>query len=70
MQSTDIGILVTIKRRVDGRKGKIATYVDPFIADILPPARCGSDKLFPMAPDLAAAVKMMADLTWSLIKPL
>jgi anti-sigma B factor antagonist len=58
MQSTDIGVLVTIKRRVDVRKGKIVlTHVDPFIADILRTMRI--DKLFPMAADLSAAVKML-----------
>lgn len=59
MQSSDIGVLVTIKRRVDARKGKIVlTNVDPFILDILRTMRI--DKLFPVAPDLNAAVKALS----------
>jgi anti-sigma B factor antagonist len=59
MQSADIGVLVTIKRRVDHRQGKIVlTNVDPFILDILRTMRI--DKLFPVAPDMSAALKLIA----------
>jgi anti-sigma B factor antagonist len=59
MQSADIGVLVTIKRRVDTHKGKIVLIkVDPFIMDILRTMRI--DKLFPVAPDLNAAIKLMS----------
>jgi anti-sigma B factor antagonist len=59
MQSSEIGVLITLKRRIDARKGKVVLVnVDPFIYDILRTMRI--DKLFTIAPDLASAVKAMS----------
>ena len=55
MASTDIGVLVTIKRRIDQRQGKLALiHVDPFIYDILRTMRI--DKLTPIHEDMPEAV--------------
>ena len=60
LQSSDIGVLVTIKRRVDARKGKVVlANVDPFIRDIFQTMRI--DKLFSVADDTSAAIKMLGD---------
>ena len=54
MQSSDIGVLITLKRRIDLRKGKVVlTNLDPFIYDILRTMRI--DKLFTIASDINAA---------------
>jgi anti-sigma B factor antagonist len=59
MQSSDIGVLITLKRRIDARKGKVVLVnVDPFIYDILRTMRI--DKLFTIAPDLTAALKALS----------
>ena len=58
MQSSDIGVLITLKRRIDARKGKVVlTNLDPFIYDILRTMRI--DKIFTIAPDMPAAVKAL-----------
>lgn len=55
MQSSDIGVLITLKRRVDARKGKVVlTNLDPFIFDILRTMRI--DKIFTITPDMASAL--------------
>jgi anti-sigma B factor antagonist len=55
MASSDIGVLITIKRRVDTRQGKVALVnVDPFIHDVLKMMRI--DKLFTISPSMPAAV--------------
>ena len=54
MASSDIGMLITLKRRIDARKGKVAIVnVDPFIFDVLRMMRI--DKLFTISPDMPAA---------------
>jgi anti-sigma B factor antagonist len=59
MASSDIGLLITIKRRVDLRKGKIALVnIDPFILDIFRTMRI--DKLFTIAPDVTSAVATLS----------
>ncbi|MDR3633646.1 MAG: STAS domain-containing protein [Isosphaeraceae bacterium] len=36
MASSDIGFLITLRRRIDGRKGKLVLFeVDPYIVDAL-----------------------------------
>src|SRR5262249_22136044 len=53
------GVLITLKRRIDARKGKVVLVnVDPFIYDILRTMRI--DKLFAIAPDLNAALKLLS----------
>lgn len=55
MASSDIGLLITLKRRIDARKGKVAIVnVDPFILDVLRMMRI--DKLFTISPDMKSAV--------------
>ena len=55
MASSDIGLLLTLKRRIDTRKGKVAIVnVDPFILDVLRMMRI--DKLFTISPDMTSAV--------------
>jgi len=57
--SSDIGLLVTIKRRVDARKGKVLLVnVDPFIVDVLRTMRI--DRLFPMAADVPSALATLS----------
>ena len=54
MASSDIGVLITMKRRIDARKGKVAIFnVDPFIYDVLKNMRI--DKLFTIVEDFHAA---------------
>ncbi|MGE3818829.1 MAG: STAS domain-containing protein [Isosphaeraceae bacterium] len=61
MASTDVGVLVTIKRRIDQRKGKLAlVHVDPFIYDILRTMRI--DKLIPIHEDLPSALAAVAQV--------
>ena len=60
MQSSDIGVLITLKRRIDVRKGKVVlTNLDPFIYDILRQMRI--DKLFTIVPDMSAAFKALGE---------
>src|SRR6266446_555210 len=48
MASSDIGFLVTVKRRIDVRKGKLVVFhVDPFIMEVLRTMRL--DKLLNFA---------------------
>ncbi|MFO0952889.1 MAG: STAS domain-containing protein [Isosphaeraceae bacterium] len=55
LASSDIGLLITVKRRIDARKGKVViTNVDPFIMDIFKTMRI--DKLFTFTTDLPSAV--------------
>ena len=55
MASSDIGLLLTLKRRIDTRKGKVAIVnVDPFILDVLRMMRI--DKLFTISTNMPAAV--------------
>src|SRR4051794_6145370 len=55
LASSDIGFLITIKRRVDSRKGKVAlANVDPFILDVFKTMRV--DKLFAIADSVPKAV--------------
>ena len=55
MASADIGLLITLKRRIDSRKGKVAiVHVDPFIYDVLRTMRI--DKLFTITQSMAEAV--------------
>jgi anti-sigma B factor antagonist len=55
LASSDIGLLITLKRRIDTRKGKVALVnVDPFIVDVLKTMRI--DKLFSIHGDMPGAV--------------
>ncbi len=55
MASSDIGLLITLKRRIDTRKGKVAIVnVDPFILDVLRMMRI--DKLFTIKSNMPEAV--------------
>jgi anti-anti-sigma factor len=55
MASADIGLLATLKRRIDRRNGKVAiVHVDPFILDVLRTMRI--DKLFTITQTMAEAV--------------
>ena len=59
MASSDIGVLITLKRRIDTRKGKLVlTRVDPYIVDTLRTMRI--DKLFTVVPDMPAAVAALS----------
>jgi anti-sigma B factor antagonist len=55
LASSDIGLLITLKRRIDTRKGKVALVnVDSFIVDVLKTMRI--DKLFSIHADMPSAV--------------
>ena len=55
LASSDIGLLITLKRRIDTRKGKVALVnVDPFIIDVLKTMRI--DTLFSIHVDMPSAV--------------
>jgi anti-sigma B factor antagonist len=59
LASSDIGLLVTLKRRIDARKGKVVLVnVDPFIVDVLKTMRI--DKLFPIDTSVPAAVASLS----------
>jgi anti-sigma B factor antagonist len=59
MSSAEIGFLITLRRRIDARKGKVVLFeVDPFIHDILRTMRL--DKLFLIANDLSDALGKLA----------
>lgn len=55
LASSDIGLLITLKRRIDVRKGKVALVnVDSFIVDVLKTMRL--DTLFSIHTDMSSAV--------------
>ncbi|MCA1686326.1 MAG: STAS domain-containing protein [Planctomycetia bacterium] len=59
MTSADIGVLITLKRRIDARKGKLVlTNVDPYIVGTLRTMRI--DRLFTITPDMTAAVASLS----------
>jgi anti-sigma B factor antagonist len=60
MSSSEIGFLITLRRRIDARQGKVVLFrLDSFIFDILRTMRL--DKLFLIADDLSdALVKLSA----------
>ena len=59
MSSSDFGVLLAAKRRVDARGGKIVLFnVPPSILDMLRTMRI--DRLFTFAPDLDAALAALA----------
>jgi anti-sigma B factor antagonist len=59
LASSDIGLLITVKRRIDARKGKVVIVnVDPFIMDVLKTMRI--DKLFSFSDDMHSAVASLS----------
>jgi anti-sigma B factor antagonist len=59
MASADIGLLITLKRRIDLRKGKVAlVHVDPFIYDVLRTMRI--DTLFTIAQSMSEAIAVVS----------
>jgi anti-sigma B factor antagonist len=59
MASADVGVLLTVKRRIDSHKGRVVlANVDPFLLDIFRSMRL--DKVFTIAPDLAAALRAVS----------
>ena len=59
LASSDIGVLITLKRRIDGRKGKLVlANVDPYIVDTLRTMKI--DKLFTIVADMPAAVAALS----------
>jgi anti-sigma B factor antagonist len=55
LTSGDIGFLITLKRRIDGRKGQLVLFgVDPYVLDILRGMRLHS--LFVIVPTFADAL--------------
>ena len=59
MSSSEIGFLITLRRRIDARKGKVVLFgVDGFILDILRTMRL--DKLFLIADDLDGALAKLS----------
>jgi anti-sigma B factor antagonist len=59
LASSDIGLLVTLKRRIDARKGKVVLVnVDPFIVDLLHTMRI--DTLFRIHESVPAAVASLS----------
>lgn len=59
MSSSEIGFLITLRRRIDVRKGKVVLFqVDSFILDILRTMRL--DKLFLIADDLNSALAKLS----------
>ena len=58
MASSDLGFLITIKRRIDAHKGRVVLFgIDPFILDILRTMRL--DKLFMIADDWDSALEKL-----------
>ena len=58
MASADLGMLLTIKRRIDARKGKVVfANVDPFLFDIFRTMRL--DVLFTITPDMPSAFEVV-----------
>lgn len=59
MSSAEIGFLITLRRRIDARQGKVVLFqVDGFILDILRTMRL--DKLFLIADDLSGALDKLS----------
>jgi anti-sigma B factor antagonist len=59
LSSADFGILISLKRRIDARKGRLVLFgVNSFIVDTLQTMRLSS--FFPMADDLNAAVASLS----------
>src|SRR5690349_11498427 len=59
MSSSEIGFLITLKRRIDARKGKVVLFgVDSFIFDLFRTMRL--DKLFLFADDLSGALARLS----------
>jgi anti-sigma B factor antagonist len=59
MSSSEIGFLITLKRRIDARQGKVVLFrLDTFILDILRTMRL--DRLFLIADDLPAALAKLS----------
>ena len=59
MASSDIGALLTLKSRIDSRKGKLVLVdVDQFIVDSLRTMRI--NHLFTIAPDIASAIAVLS----------
>ena len=59
MSSSEIGFLITLRRRIDTRKGKVVLFrVDTFILDVLRTMRL--DKLFLIADDLNGALACLS----------
>jgi anti-sigma B factor antagonist len=59
MSSAEIGFLITLRRRVDGRKGKVVLFrLDGFILDILRTMRL--DQFFLIADDLEDALAKLS----------
>ena len=55
LASADIGFLIGLKRRVDGRRGRLVLYrVHPYVMDILRSMKLAS--FFTVADDLPAAI--------------
>lgn len=58
MSSADVGFLITIRRRADIRKGKIALFdLNPYVRDSL--ATMKLLPLFPIADDLPGALMLL-----------
>jgi anti-sigma B factor antagonist len=59
MSSSDVGVLVTLKRRIDAQKGKLVlANVNPFVFDVFRAMKL--ERLFTIAPDMPAAFKALA----------
>lgn len=59
MSSSEIGFLITLKRRIDTRKGKVVLFrVDSFIFDLFRTMRL--DTFFPIADDLTGALNKLS----------
>ena len=59
LSSADIGVLITIRRRVDARKGKLVLFgVQPFVQDVLKTMKLLS--LFTIAEDWTGAVSLLS----------
>lgn len=56
LTSSDIGLLITLKRRIESRKGRLVLFgVDPYIQDILRTMHL--HQLFEIVPTFADALK-------------
>jgi anti-sigma B factor antagonist len=59
MTSSDVGLLLTLKARIDARKGKLVlTRVDPYIVGTL--RSMNIERLFTITPDLPAALAALS----------
>jgi len=60
MSSAEIGFLIALKRRIDGRGGKfVLCQADPFILEVLRTMRL--DTFFLIADDLTQAIAQLTD---------